>query len=313
MINQSFYKTMATAGLAAMLGLGFATSAQADSKRLSAPIPDWTGGAVTCKLAQLLAEQELGYKIKAITMPSGTPVLEALAAGDMDYACENWPSYDASKDEFFTKWGGDGSISYLGEVGIVGTSGYFVPQYFVDEVAPDLTSYEQLNKYKEHFATVETGGKGRLIACPTPAWECEDQARLDALGVDFVAVELGTETAAWAEAQAAYARHEPFLLYAWTPHWIHAALDLAQISLPEYGEGENWPASGWDVDITFNYGNPDSMRVHGDMAYLLGRMHLSNVEQSAMVMAIDLDGRDIDEVVQEWIDANKEVWKNWIL
>jgi glycine betaine/proline transport system substrate-binding protein len=132
------------------------------------------------------------------------------------------------------------------------------------------------------------------------------------LGVDFVAVELGTEAAAWAEAQAAYARHEPFLLYAWTPHWIHAALDLVGIELPVYGSVE-WPESGWGEDITFNYGNPASMSAHGDAAYLLGHMNLSNVEQSALVMAVDVDGRDIDEVVQEWVDANKDEWKHWLL
>jgi len=308
----TFTKVIASGAMATLLSMSMVTSAQADSKRLLSPIPDWTGGAVTCKLAQILIEQELGYRVTAITMPSGTGVLEALSAGDLDYACENWPSYDGSKDKFFTKWGGDGSVSYLGEVGVIGTSSYYVPRYFVDEVANDLSSYKQLNKYKEHFASIETGGKGRLIACPTPAWECSDQARLDALGVDFVAVELGTETAAWAEAQAAYARHEPFLLYAWTPHWIHAALDLVTIELPAYGTVD-WPASGWDEDITFNYGNPASMSAHGDVAYLLGNMHLSNVEQSALVMSVDLDGRDMDEVVQEWVDANKETWKNWIL
>jgi glycine betaine/proline transport system substrate-binding protein len=42
-------------------------------------------------------------------------------------------------------------------------------------------------------------------------------------------------------------------------------------------------------------------------------MNVSNVEQSALVMAVDVDGRDIDEVVQEWVDANKDEWKNWLL
>jgi glycine betaine/proline transport system substrate-binding protein len=42
-------------------------------------------------------------------------------------------------------------------------------------------------------------------------------------------------------------------------------------------------------------------------------MNLSNVEQSGLVMAIDVDGRDIDEVVQEWVDANKDEWKHWLL
>lgn len=297
-------------GLSAAVLLGTSISAVA-SGRLSAPIPDWTGGAVTCKVAQLILENELDYKVKAITMPSGAGVYEAIASGDLDYACESWPSYSSSKDEMIEKFGGDGSVAYLGETGVVGVSTYYVPRYFIDEVANDLVSYEQLNKYKEHFATLETDGKGRLIACPTPAWECDDQKRLDMLGVDFVAVELGTETASWAEAQGAYSRKEPFLLYAWEPHWIHAALDLVPLQLPEHDD-EKWPATGWAQDITFNYGNPDFVNEHPEAAALLGNMDLSNEEQAKMVLAIDVDGRDIDEVVSEWLANNEDIWRPWL-
>ena len=44
--------------------------------------------------------------------------------------------------------------------------------------------------------------KGRLIGCPVAGWNCHDQKRLDLLGIDFQADELGTE-AAIAEAVAA--------------------------------------------------------------------------------------------------------------
>jgi ABC-type proline/glycine betaine transport system substrate-binding protein len=282
--------------------------------RLKAPIPDWTGGAVTCKVVQMILENELGYKVKAITMPSGAGVYEGVAAGDMNYACESWPSYSSAKDKMITKFGGDGSVAYMGSVGIVGVSSYYVPRYFVDEVAPDLKSYKELNKYKKHFATIETNGKGRLIGCPTPAWECDDQKRLDLLGVDFIASELGTETAAWAEAQAAYDRKEPFLLYAWEPHWIHAKLDLVSIELPAHN-ADTWPATGWAEDIPFNYGDPVSMAMDGpnaDAAHLLSNMKLTNAEQAKMVLAIDVDGREIDDVVGEWLDANESTWRKWM-
>ena len=300
----------AVTALASAALLAGSLTAHAGS-RLSAPIPDWTGGAVVCQLVQQILENEFDYKIKAITMPSGAGVYEGIAAGDLDYACESWPSYSSSKDIFIKEFGGDGTVQYMGPTGIVGTSTYFVPKYFVDEVAPDLKSYEQLNKYKEHFATLETGGKGRLIACPTPAWECDDQKRLDMLGVDFVAVELGTETASWAEAQGAYSRKEPFLLYAWTPHWIHAALDLVPLELPAY-DAEKWPATGWDQDVTFNYGNPASMAENTDAAHVLSNMNLSNEEQSKMVLAIDVDGRDIEEVGAEWLANNEDIWRKWL-
>ena len=313
MLKPSWSKTITSGLAAAAISLSFTLPANA-AGRLSSPIPDWTGGAVTCKVAQMILEREMDYRIKAITMPSGAGVYEAIAAGDLDYACESWPSYSSSKDTMVKEFGGDGSVKYLGAVGVVGVSTYYVPKYFVDEVAPDLKSYKELNKYKEHFATLETGGKGRLIACPTPAWECDDQKRLDMLGVDFVAVELGTETAAWAEAQAAYNRKEPFLLYAWEPHWIHAKLELVALELPAHDE-DKWPATGWAEDVTFNYGNPESMASDGknaDAAHLLSNMNLSNAEQAKMVLAVDVEGRDIEEVVGEWLDANEAIWRKWL-
>lgn len=302
-------KTLSVAVSTVMLLMG--STITAADKRLTSPVPDWTGGAVTCKVVQVILEQEMGYDIKTIVMPSGAAVYEAMAVGDLDYGCESWPSYSPSRNVFLERFGGDGTVAYLGEAGIIGESSYYVPRYFVEETAPDLESWEQLNKYKEHFKTIETGDKGRLIACPTPAWECDDQKRLDLLGVDFVAVELGTEAAAWAEAQAAYARKEPFLLYAWEPHWIHAALDLVRIRLPEHNT-EKWPATGWAQDITFNYGNPASMEANADAAHLIGNMNLTNSEQAKMILAIDVDGRDIDEVVGEWVAANEDIWRSWL-
>jgi len=309
-MTTSLFSKSLVSGLSATMLLAGSMSASAGG-RLTAPVADWTGGAVTCKVAQVIMEKEMDYKVKRITIPSGAGVYEAIAAGDMDFACESWPSYSSSKDTMIEKFGGDGSVAYLGATGIVGVSTYYVPRYFIDKVAPDLKSYEQLNKYKEHFATLETNGKGRLIACPTPAWECDDQKRLDMLGVDFVAVELGTETASWAEAQGAYARGEPFLLYAWEPHWVHAAMDLVPIELPAHDDAK-WPATGWAEDVTFNYGNPESMAKHADAAHLLGNMNLSNAEQAKMVLAIDVDGKEIDEVVEAWVAENEDIWRKWM-
>ena len=310
MVISKLTKSLSVFVSAAILLMASTVTGAAD-KKLTAPIADWTGGAVTCKVLEVILEQEMGYEIKSVMMPSGAPVYEAMAVGDLDFGCESWPSYSPSRNRFMTRFGGDGTVSYLGATGIVGTSTYYVPRYFVDETAPDLKSWEQLNKYKSHFATIETGDKGRLIACPTPAWECSDQERLDLLGVDFVAVELGTETAAWAEAKAAYARKEPFLLYAWTPHWIHAALDLVALELPAH-DMSKWPATGWAEDVTYNYGNPASMAANPEAAQLIENMDLSNNEQAKMILAIDVDGGDMDEVVMEWVAANEDIWRKWM-
>ena len=297
------------------------------AKRLVASVADWTGGEITCQVAVSILEQELDYKIKRIVFPSGTALDEAIGAGDIDFGCESWPSYTEADTLFISEFGGDGSVLYLGPTGIVGMSDYYVPKYFVD-ANPDFKGWEDLNKYKDQFASIESGDKGRLIGCPVPGWNCYDQQRLDMLGIDFVADELGTETAAVAEASAAYQRGEAFLLYLWEPHWFFGAYEMVGVGLPDnkacdtWNENDGykecgpgyWPATGWAKDITFNRGNPATFAKpeHADALAFFKKMNFSNADQAKMLVEVDQNGRDIVEVVQEWKDNNEDVWRAWL-
>jgi glycine betaine/proline transport system substrate-binding protein len=256
----------------------------------------------------------MGYKVKRVTMPAGPGVFEGLRSGDLDFACEMWPSYSPSKEAYVAEYGGDGTVITLGETGIIGASGYYVPRYLVEgegALAPDLKHITDLNKYVDLFKAIETGDKGRFVGCPTAAWACEDAGRVEGLGLNFQAVELGSETAHWAEMQAAYNRKEPFVFYAWEPHWIHAALDLVALELPAYSEAA-WPATNFPVDITVNYGRPGILADHPEASKLIMNQNLSNTLQAGMILAIDVDGRDMDEVVEEWVAANEDIWRKWL-
>lgn len=312
-----FKKLIAVAivpALVAGFSLSLAVPASAAGKVLSVAENDWTGGQVTCRILEMILEDEMGYKIKQITIPSGAAVYEGMRAGDIDFACEGWPSYSSSKDAYMTEWGGDGSIAKLGDAGIIGASSYYVPRYLVEgdgAPAPDLKTIQDLNKYVDLFKALETGDKGRLLGCPVAAWECDDTKRMELLGINFVVAELGSETAHWAEIQAAYKRHEPFVAYAWEPHWIHAALDLVPLVLPPHS-AESWPATGWAEDVTFNYGRPGMLTEYPDVSQLIADSKLTNAQQAGMIYAIDVEGRDLDEVVSEWMDANQDIWRAWL-
>jgi len=134
-----FAKTFAALILSSFLILSAGT---ANAKRLVAAVPDWTGGEITCQVAVAILEDELGYKIERIVFPSGTGLWEAVAAGDIDFACESWPSYAEADDvminmdlvyegEVVKSYSGDGTISAY-TTGIIGMSDYYVPKYFVE-------------------------------------------------------------------------------------------------------------------------------------------------------------------------------------
>jgi len=307
-------KTITSVAGAGVLALGLGASTASAGGVLKSSVNDWTGGAVMCEIIHQIAEKELGYKIKRITMPSGPGRDEAVRAGDLDYGCELWPSYSTTKEKFVKEYGGDGSIVKIADAGVIGVSSYYIPRYLVegdDAKAPDLKTWEDMNKYVDLFKTLESGDKGRLLGCPAASWQCEDNKRMELLGLNYTASELGSEAAHWAEMQAAYKRKEPFIAYAWEPHWIHAALDLVKVELPAHSD-EKWPATGWAEDVTYNYGNPEFMEKHPEVVKLIKNFRLTNEMQAPMILAIDVDGKDMDEVVEAWLAENESTWKSWL-
>ena len=38
---------------------------------------------------------------------------------------------------------------------------------------------------------------------------------------------------------------------------------------------------------------------------------IDNETMGGLIAAIDLEGRDLGEVVQEWLDANEDTWQAW--
>ncbi|MEM7428549.1 MAG: glycine betaine ABC transporter substrate-binding protein [Pseudomonadota bacterium] len=279
---------------------------------------DWTSGAITCRMIEFII-RGWSYKVQRINMASGPAVMESVRAGETQYSCEAWPSYTPAKNRFIKKFGGDGSVAYLGEVGTAGRSGYYVPRYVlsgdkkrkIKARASKLKSWKDLNKFRKVFSTKSTGTKGRLLGCPVAEWNCKDAERLIGLRLDYYAESLGSAEQHWAKVREAYKRGVPFLAYAWEPHWIHAELDLVEVKLPQYSDAA-WPATGWFVDVPFNFANPNFVENHPKVARLIENMRLSNEEQSRMIHEIEVKKRKLDDVVTEWLAANEAVWKKWV-
>ena len=159
---------LATAALALSL---FAGPGSADSKGLiKFHEADWTGNLINGKIVEILLTEHLDYEVEYVFLPAGPAAWEAIVAGDIDVAFEFWPTYSPERHQYIAEYGGDGSVEYFGETGLVGKSGWYVPRYMlegdesrgIEAMAPDLESWEQLNKYKDLFATPETAPKGRL-------------------------------------------------------------------------------------------------------------------------------------------------------
>ena len=287
---------------------------------------DWTGNLIQGKIAEFILTEELGYEVEYVFLPAGPPAWEAMLAGDIDVAFEFWPTYAPERHHYISEFGGDGSVEYFGDTGLVGKSGWYVPRYVIEgdqsrgieAMAPDLESWEQLNQYKELFATPETAPKGRLLACPIPAWQAGDELRVEKLELDFHPVVLGTEIAQFAELESAYSRGEPLLLFSWEPHWTHAQYDLVKLRLPEFRDEcfdaeKGWvEPCDWPDELPFNFGSVTLKDRHPDVHYFIRNFKMTNEQQTAMVLEVDVKEREIEEVVRGWMAANEELWRAWL-
>jgi glycine betaine/proline transport system substrate-binding protein len=281
---------------------------------------DWTGQVVTTYLAKVILEEEMGYDVELVFVPGDSPAQwTGMATGDVDGNLELWPTYnDAGIKEFIDE---KKVAKSLGELGVIGGSGWFVPTYVIEgdsergiePVAPDLKSWEQLNQYKDLFATAETGDKGRLLG-GVAGWETRNAERIEALGLEFERIYAGSEGALIAEAIAAYDRGDPILFYLWTPHWFFAQYPSTEIELPPYSD-ECWETDfgcDWANDVVFKAFRVGFEDDFPRATEFIKNYWLTNEQQAQMMVAVDVDGLSPEEAVKQWMAENEEIWKAWI-
>ena len=300
--------------------VGVAASGHAQNAETDEPIRlamnEWTGQHVSTTVAGEVLKR-MGYNVEYVTA-GYYPQVQAMAEGDLDASLEIWSSNIGDGwDEHFDS----GAVEIVANSGLQPQEAWYVPGYVVD-MCPGLPNWEALNDCVDLFATPETLPSGRFLDYPAD-WGDKNRPRIEALGLDFINIQSGGEGAIIAEIKSAYERQAPLLTMFWEPHWIHAQYDLQRVYLPEYEEGclED-PALGpnpdvaWDCDWAgaeiWKVANPSLEGSHSNAWGLIEAYSITNAEQAAMMSEIDDKGRDLVEVVNEWLDNNPDKMQAWI-
>ena len=66
------------------------------------------------------------------------------------------------------------------------------------------------------------------------------------------------------------------------------------------------------LDVTYNYANPDFAAENPDVIELMTNFRLTNDMQAPLILAIDVDGKEMEEVASEWLANNEDTWKAWL-
>ena len=192
----------------------------------------WSASAIDAEIAKQLIESELGNEVTISNIDENT-MFAGLADGELDAVMEIWPSGVTADEQAFID---DGAVTNIGELGVTGRIGWFVPKYVIDE-NPKLATWEG---YKDpavakEFATAETGDKGRFLATD-PSYSQYDESIVAELGLPFEVKYSGSEAATVAELDSMVAEKKPVLMYWWTPTAASGHYDLVKVELPAYTE-----------------------------------------------------------------------------
>lgn len=293
--------------------LALASAAFADSdETIRIPINEWTGQHISAHITGTLF-QKAGYTVEYVTA-GAVPQFAAIAQGDLDLQPETWTN---NVGDIYPKAVEAGDIVVVGQLGLQPQEGWIYPPY-MKEKCPGLPSYEALYDCAQAFASADTFPNGRLITYPAD-WGTRSKDVVSQIGIPFAPVAGGSEGAMIAEAKAAVAAGDPMLMMFWQPHWLFAENDFEWVAWdPVDGECQEesgqtrGKACGFQQASIDKIASKDMAEKWPGAAAIFEAMSIDNATQNALMLEIDQKGRDLEEVVAEWIAANEATWSPWV-
>jgi glycine betaine/proline transport system substrate-binding protein len=307
----------AFAGVVAGVFMATSAVAQVESTDpIKLTLHDWSGQLINTQIMGAILE-EAGYNVEYV-QADYIAQFAGLKTGDLTLAMEIWAT---TGQEALDEATATGNVVNAGETGLQAIEEWWYPLY-MKEKCPGLPDWQALKACSAEFATAETAPKGRYVGGPV-TWGGFDEERVAALGLDFEVVHAGTDAALFAELESAYQRKAPIVLWVYVPHWAPAKYDGEFVEFPPYTpECYSDPSVGVNPDLAYDCGKPRGPIWKAAWAGMEGKWPgaykavqaytLNNEEMSAMVGAVDLDGKSVDDVVDAWMDANEDRWKVWI-
>lgn len=252
--------------------------ADAKDETITFGVTPWTSTIPPTKIAKLLL-QDMGYTVEEVEADAGG-VYTGLSRGDLDVFMDSWlPDMHANYMDKFGDKLDDTAISYPN-----GELGWVTPTYVegIDSIE-DIKGNEGL--FDGEIYGIEEGA-GMTVS---------SREMIEDYGLDLQYV-ASSEGGMLAQASRLIKQEKPVLFLGWRPHPMFADYDLKVLEDPKgYFQTQ-------EVHVITNAGLKD----RAPEAYeFLSRWNIDVGEIEQMIVEID-QGRDAEEVAQEWIDNHQD-------
>ncbi len=317
-------KHMRTTSAALVIAIA-ATTAGAQEKVVVGE-PSWPGAKIMANVIGQVIETRLGGEI-GYAPGANAVIFEAMdgGRGDIDVHPDVWlPNQASFIDEFVD---GKGTVA-VSSGSYEGRSGFCTPTYMAEE--HNIKSiFDLATPAAEALFDSNGDGKGEIWVGAS-GWASTNvhKVKVRDYGIESF-LEPGTEdeTVFYSRLKDAIDQHEGVAFYCYSPHYVHALYDITMIEEPAYEPDqytmvqpdqdadwfENSKILTGDQVKTVTVAYSKSLETRNPVAAsFLANIDMEADQLSQMTYEVVVQGREIAEVVSEWIGANGEMVDGWL-
>jgi glycine betaine/proline transport system substrate-binding protein len=272
-------------------------------------INPWVGYEANAAVIGYVAEKDLGCTVNNKDLKEEV-AWQGFGTGEVDAVVENWGHEDLKKKYIE----GQKTAVEAGSTGVDGQIGWYVPPWLAKKY-PDITDWNNLNKYADMFKTSESGNQGQLLD-GDPSFVTNDAALVKNLKLNFKVVYAGSETALIQAFRTAEKNKQWMIGYFYEPQWFMSEVPLVKVNLPAYKTGCDADAA--KVACDYPVYNLDkivsaSFAKSGSPAYnLVKNFNWTNDDQNTVAKYIAVDKMSDDAAAKKWVEANRAKVEAWL-
>ncbi len=289
-----------------------AGGAAADSPTVRLAANPWPSSYGNAHVAKILLEEQMGVNVEVVEIDHNAQ-WAGMDSGEIDAVLEVWTT--GSADPYATYVEDLGTVEDVGELGVIGRIGWFMPAYVLED-HPEFATWEGIKGNEEVFATAETAPSGQFLAAD-PSFDQYDEHIIANLGLDLEVVQSGSEAAQLTAVEAAIENREPLLFYFYEPHWMFAEHDLVMVELPEHTD-ECYDGSPEEIDCDYpddelyKIVRTDLANEAPDVYEFVRNFEMTNDWQNEIALRMDVEDQEPQEAAQWWVDEHEDVWQAWL-
>lgn len=291
----------------------------------------FTSARLMAAIAKKIINENLNATAVVVEVSEGNDgtvnALRKLGTGEYHVGLEMWPEdylacrqLDLCPGVAATYSQAATPVSLVGELGVLGKNGWYIPAYILD-THPELKTWEgyQDDAIGELFSTADTFPLGRFEGIDE-SYQLFNEEIIANLGLPFVVEYSRSEEAAFRIYEEQIANRGFFLSYMWEPSSAIKQYNLTVVELPSLTASCHKSAKFSDGN--YNCGYPEEpiyKLVWSGVAETWPLVHafveeftMTNEMDAELIYQVDTVGNSVDDVATAWVENSGYVWEPWV-